>query len=347
MNTPNGRARAPRSLEALGIDDMEECVYRALLAHRKATAEDVANLLSLTPRKARRLLDSIEAKGLANHSPERPRQYIAAPPEFAVEALIAQRQAVLERTRSTIPELKEQAANAVDSHLSEQMELVSNSAALSQILAQLLQTVQTEIVAFQRAPVLYIHGHQEAVPAKVRIRTISDKGYLALPGALKSLRLDMENGEEVRIFPDLPLKMFVVDRRVALVLMNSESGTGPILLVRASSLLDALCALFELTWEQSTPIEFTRTGKLNTGKLDARLSDAAEQIIPLLAAGLNDKAILHETGMSAMTLTRRITELMKAFDTRTRFQLGWRAALDAFPNGLAASSRAKKGRAPR
>jgi DNA-binding NarL/FixJ family response regulator len=51
----------------------------------------------------------------------------------------------------------------------------------------------------------------------------------------------------------------------------------------------------------------------------------------LLAAGLNDKGIAHEVGISVTTLNRRVAELMKSFGTRTRFQLGWRAALDAFP----------------
>jgi len=61
------------------------------------------------------------------------------------------------------------------------------------------------------------------------------------------------------------------------------------------------------------------------------LSEAAEQLIPLLAAGLNDKTIAHEAGMSRATLNRRIAELMKCFGTRTRFQLGLRAAaLDTF-----------------
>jgi DNA-binding NarL/FixJ family response regulator len=77
--------------------------------------------------------------------------------------------------------------------------------------------------------------------------------------------------------------------------------------------------------------------------LDERLSDAANDVIPLLAAGLNDKAIAHEAGMSATTLNRRIAELMKSFGTRTRFQLGWRAALNAFPEGTSrgANSAAK------
>jgi predicted transcriptional regulator len=339
MNTVRTGATAPRPLEALGIDAMEERAYRVLLAHRMASAADIAKILSLTPRNAQRLLDSIEAKGLATRSPERPRRYIAAPPELAVEALASQRQAAIERARSTISELKEQAANAADIPQREQIvELITSRAALVQILEHLHQTIQSEAIVFQRAPVQYqSQGHQREMPPSVRIRTISDEGFLALPGALDSLRLDMERGEQARVCPTLPVKMLVADRRIGIIPLNPTDESGPVLLVRASSLLDALYALFELTWDRATPISFTRAGKLKMEKPDTMLSDAAEQIIPLLAAGLNDKAIAHEAGISDTTLTRRVAELMKCFDTHTRFQLGWRAALEAFPRGLASN----------
>ena len=343
MNTVRTGAQAPRPLEVLGIDEMEERAYTALLSHRLATTEDIASLLSLSPRKAQRLLDSIESKGLASHSPERPRRYIAASPELAIEALASQRQADIERARSTIPVLKKQISSSPDTQESEQLvELITSRAALGQIVVQMLQTVQSEIVGFQRAPTLQIQGFPYEMPPDLRIRTISDAGYLAVPGALNSLRLDIEKGEEARVFPTLPVKMMIVDRRVGLIPLNVEDQGGPVMLVRSSSLLDALYALFELTWERSTPIVFTQTGELKTGTPDSRLSEAAEQVIPLLAAGLNDKAIAYEAGMSTTTLNRRIGELMKSFGTRTRFQLGWRAAMDAFPQPPGASTRSKK-----
>jgi AraC-like DNA-binding protein len=52
-------------------------------------------------------------------------------------------------------------------------------------------------------------------------------------------------------------------------------------------------------------------------------------LIPLLSAGLNDKAIAAELGISSATLNRRMSDLMKKTGTRTRFQLGWHVALDA------------------
>ena len=345
MNTVRAGAPAPRPLEVLGIDEMEERAYTVLLSHRLATTEDIATLLSLSPRKAQRLLDSIESKGLASHSPERPRRYIAASPELAIEALASQRQADIERARSAIPVLKKQISSSTEGKESEQLvELITSRAALGQIVVQMLRTVQSEIVGFQRAPTLQIQGFPYEMPPDLRIRTISDAGYLALPGALNSLRLDIEKGEEARVSPTLPVKMMIVDRRVGLVPLNVEDQGGPVMLVRSSSLLDSLYALFELTWERSTPIVFTQTGELQAGHPDSRLSDAAGQVIPLLAAGLNDKAIAYEAGMSTTTLNRRIAELMKSFGTRTRFQLGWRAAMDAFPQQPATVPRKNKSR---
>jgi hypothetical protein len=45
------------------------------------------------------------------------------------------------------------------------------------------------------------------------------------------------------------------------------------------------------------------------------------------------KAIAYQAGISAATLNRRLAELMKSLGTRTRFQLGWRAALERYSNG--------------
>ena len=117
--------------------------------------------------------------------------------------------------------------------------------------------------------------------------------------------------------------MVMADRSIALIPLNLERPGSPTLLVRSSALLDAFYAMFELLWHQAARIAFTRGGAMHTGELATRLPDEADRLVPLLAAGLNDKAIAHELGISASTLNRRIAELMKSVDARSRFQLGW------------------------
>ena len=98
------------------------------------------------------------------------------------------------------------------------------------------------------------------------------------------------------------------------------------MLVRSSALLDALYAMFELLWNQADadPVHARRRA-CRPASLPRACRKTPSDCIPLLAAGLNDKAIAHELGISASTLNRRMAELMKGVDARSRFQLGWLA----------------------
>jgi sugar-specific transcriptional regulator TrmB len=345
MSAVRQQRAAARALDAIGIDDVEERAYRALLARRSATVEDIAEALAAPSRNVQRILDSLESKGLATHSPERPRRYLPTSPDIALEALIRERQNDLERVRAAMRELKEEADAANGAAPHEQIvELITTRAAANRVFEQLQQTTRRDVICLQRAPVLFSSfdeteaAQKRALEQGVRLRSIADAEFVALPGALKRIRLDMQAGEEVRIFPALPFKMVVVDRRIGLIPLNLREPDGPSLLVRSSALLDALCALFETLWERAAPISFTRRGALRNGTAPSRLSDAAAELIPLLAAGLNDKAVAHELGISSATLNRRVVELMKNLDARTRFQVGWLAALNAFPERCERSS---------
>jgi hypothetical protein len=332
MIKPAGMGGDEMLLRALGIDEDEEHVYRMLLVRRSATAEEAAIALSIPAPAAENLLQRAEAKGLASHSPERPRRYIPTQPDFAVDFLIQQQRALIENARAAIPALQSLTPEApAQSNEPELVEIITNRVALGRILEQQQREMQSEVFAFQRAPELYPEGHQKVVPKHLRVRSISDATYISLPGRLELLRKLVGLGEEARYAHALPMKMIVWDRRIALVPLSIENQEGPALLVRGSSLLDALCALFDLMWERAMPVAFVPTQPPADAKMNMRLSKAAESLIPLLAAGLNDKVITHQGDLSKTTLNRRIAELMQAFDARTRFQLGWRAALAAFP----------------
>jgi sugar-specific transcriptional regulator TrmB len=332
MTKPSVAGSDEMLLQSLGIEEDEEQVYRMLLVARTATAEEAAAALSLPPALAEALLQRAEAKGLASHSPERPRRYIPTRPDVAVEFLIQQQQVMIESARVAIPALQSLTSEVPkQSDDLELVEIITNRSALGRMLEQQQQSMQTEVFAFQRAPELYPDAHQKVVPKHLRIRSISDSTYISLPGRIELLGRLVELGEEARYAHTLPMKMIVWDRRIALVPLSIENQQGPALLVRGSSLLDALCALFDLMWERSTPIAAALFGKPPEVRSGPRLSKAAESLIPLLAAGLNDKVIAHQGDLSKTTLNRRIAELMQVFDARTRFQLGWRAALEAFP----------------
>jgi sugar-specific transcriptional regulator TrmB len=330
------RNTVTRPLELLGIGATEERAYRALIERHMATAAEIAGALGISLRVARTLLADLEKLGLATHTPKVPRVYVAAPPEFAVAALIRQQQAMLERVRVAIPDLEEQSARANHGGGHEPvMELITSRTHLGAVMTQLYESFRSEAMCFQRAPMLT----PTIIPPRrvrlgARVRTISDNSILEMPGSLARLKQDVADGEQARMLPALPFKMMIFDRRAAVISLDGQSSEStPTLLIHGSALVKALCLLFEFVWERATPIMFGRADGAGAGALDARSGEMADALIPLLAAGLNDKAIAMELGISPATLNRRMSELMRATGTRTRFQLGWRAALDAAQSG--------------
>ena len=327
MDTSSSKPRG-RPLEALGISEIEERVYEALLDRSGATLSDLERDLTMPSRKVQRVLDLLEQKGLATRTSGQPRRYIPASPDIAVEALVMRRQDELRRARGEIQRLQERAAESAGEQR-QMIELVTTREAERHVFEQMQHAAQHELIFLERPPILIAGPEQtsetemRALARGVRYRSIADRAFLALPGVLTRIREDMKAGEEVRVVSQLPFKMVMADRNIALIPLNLEQPGSPTVLVRSSALLDALYAMFELLWSQAAPIAFTREGEMLTRELAARLPAESEHLIPLLAMGLNDKAIAHQLGISASTLNRRIAELMKSVDARSRFQLGW------------------------
>jgi DNA-binding NarL/FixJ family response regulator len=104
-----------------------------------------------------------------------------------------------------------------------------------------------------------------------------------------------------------------VDRRTGLL------PTSPDVVVELgpSSLLDALLRLFELLWQQASP--------LSPAVSEGPLSCQDQQLLALAAAGLTDQAIARRLGVAQRTVERRMQRILKALDATTRFQAGLRA----------------------
>lgn len=332
----NGGAEE-RPLDVIGVDEQGEQAYRWLLSNSGATAADVARAFVTTPGKIQRVLDAIETKGLITHSPQRPRRYIPVSPDIALKALALQHQERLRRLDGVIDELQEEAATHRRPDQEQMVELITSREAGFQTYNHIYEKAKHEILTLMRPPVLISrlelsaetdHRPQwDAIRRGVRFRSVADTGFLESPGVTPRIRKDMEAGEEVRVVPHLPIKMIMADHELALIPMSLQQLDSPSLLVRSSALLDALYALFEILWDRAAPLSFAPSGSLEPGAARSRFPEGAEDMLSLLVTGMNDKNIVHELDISRSTFTRRLAEIMKAMDARTRFQLGYLTAL--------------------
>lgn len=134
-------------------------------------------------------------------------------------------------------------------------------------------------------------------------------------------------GEEARSCPSVPVKMIIVDDRVALVSWTTAHADRhhTALLVRQCSLLPALLALFECYWLRATP--FSAASQQPNPAAAGRLRPQAveQRLIELLAAGLTDEAAARNLGVSRRTVARHIEHLMSITGSASRFQLALRA----------------------
>ena len=317
---------------AVGLGEAELQAYEVLLDRPSSTVGDVAAAIGGTPRRVQRLLADLEFKGLATRLPERNARYLPTPPDIAVEALIARRQEELQRARAAAVRLREKTLAAKEPRPNERVvELVTGRDAQARVFEQIQRGAKQEVLSIERPP--YVVGahtgnaaQDDAMVRGVVYRNILEADALEIPGKAEHVRYMMAAGEQTRVLSGLPLKLVMVDRRIAIIPLDIARASESALLLRPSSLLDALCELFESLWQRATPLGF---GAEAGAPKQALASDDVTRLLPLLAAGIKDKVIAHQLGISARTLDRRLVELGRSLGARTRFQAGWLAALRA------------------
>ena len=334
---------ASTALRTLGLTPSEERIYHMLLPRDGTTVVEMAKGLALSLGGCQRVLNALERKGLVTHSPEQVRRYSAVPPDFAAEVLIARRQSDMHHARAEMAKLRDSLERGRDKGRRQErvVEILPPQAA-ARMFSQFLRDAQTEILCLERSPGL-VSAIDEPDPAYlerfargVRSRSITDNQLLNLPGTLTRLRIATAAGEEFRTCPSLPFKLVVVDRRMALLPLHLANPDGAYLLVRSSSLLDALCDMFEMYWRAAAPFIATDLPVASTDASDSH-ADHPDVLLGLLASGLNDKSIEQELNVSPRTLARRIVELTTRLGASTRFQAGWLAAQAMLKQGPSTS----------
>jgi DNA-binding CsgD family transcriptional regulator len=127
------------------------------------------------------------------------------------------------------------------------------------------------------------------------------------------------------VVQELPMRLLIVDRRIALVpLLSGAGGSIGALIVHSSGMLDALLALFDRVWRDGLPLVLGTDGMVE-GSSDG-LPEMDSRILGLLLAGLTDQAVANQLNLSMRTVQRRVRALMDLVAADTRLQLGFHAA---------------------
>lgn len=131
------------------------------------------------------------------------------------------------------------------------------------------------------------------------------------------IRRRAEAGEQIRVLPDLPTRMFVIGTTHAVLPEPIGFIDEPRSLVRQQGLVEALLLLFELYWERADPV---------LGAGDHVQPDVRRALLRQLGTGARDEQIARQLGLSLRTVRRRVADLMSELGADSRFQAGVEAA---------------------
>lgn len=312
-------------LRAVGVEEFDEYVYRALLRRPGATPDDLASIVDASVDMVGTALSRLTRLGLVRPA-EPAGGYAPNDPEPALAALVHRREAELHGMRSAAVELAADfRIGQLRANPGQLVEVVTGLQNIYRRTMEIYESATYEIVAFERPPYAVPPDFDEVatelplLERGVALRVVYTAEALNVPKKFDTVRALTEHGELARTLPALPLKLMIVDRRVARVPLTSDVyATESVAIIQSSGLLDALIALFEAYWARAHPI--------GGGVGAAELSREEAKVLELLSAGYKDEAIARHLQTSMRTVGRRVERILARLDAATRFQAGAQAA---------------------
>ena len=312
------------ALSVLGLDEVAEQVFELLVVRAGAAVDELAAAIG-RPRKAVvAALHDLQELGLAAATGDR---YSAVPVEPALDALVRAQEQELARVRAHAQVLAAQARQAAQRHRPEDLVAVAVGADVIDAHFTLLQRQAVhEVLTLDRPPYPTSAGEGDnpdsgaLMAAGITYRTIYDRSLLDNEGTFARVQRELAAGEQGRVLADLPLKLAIADRSMAILPLIQGDGTDApaVLVVRPSVLLDSLAALFDALWSRAAVLHL---GQPPRDSVDPEL----QQVVQYLAAGLTDERIARHLGTSERTVRRKVAAALDALGAETRFQAGIKA----------------------
>jgi sugar-specific transcriptional regulator TrmB len=262
-----GSAGEPDTLVALGLTSYEAQAYTALTRRARATGAEVARLAGLPRQRIYDVLDGLVARGLASVEPGRPARYAAVPPQEAVGSLLEHHRTQLEQLERDAVEAVERLSAAFVAGRDESdplgyIEVLREPAAIEKRFAELEAGAEQEILAFTKPPYAVDPSENvaglESLERKVVVRSVYERSVYEDEPQAEAVRRFVAAGEEARVVDELPLKLVLIDERVALFTMDDPvAGRGAltIMVVEHPGLAGLLKLAFESVWERGKPFD--------------------------------------------------------------------------------------------
>ena len=258
-------AQDTQSLVDLGLTGYEASAYLALTRRGQATGAEVARLAELPRQRVYDVLGRLVARGLAAATPGRPVRYSATAPDVAFAQLLGEQ-------RARLAELEHEAAIALTrlapvyragraaNDPLDFIEVLRGPALIATRFAEFESSAEREILVFTKPP--YALEPQQNVAGlellrrNILARSIYERSILDDPAHAAVVGEFIAAGEQARIVDELPLKLVLIDERIALFTLEDPVAAEPeltIVIVEHAAWASLLKIAFEAVWARAEP----------------------------------------------------------------------------------------------
>lgn len=313
------------ALAACGLSGAEQAAYEMLVDQASATLPQLAAVwVRAEPIEA--AITSLERRGLISSDPGPPIRYAAISPALAFRPLLLDHEEQLTAARGHAAVL-DAAHRSSRQDACTIVEAVTGANAVRQRLLQIRRSARHDVRCLDTVPAPDT-GDDQPMSVELRrddvtFRAIYDQPSLQQSGALAALEELTVAGQQVRVLPQLPLRLYIADGRLAFLPRPSARPCDAAVIVHACALLDGLIKLFDALWQRALPLQ--PAPKSVPRERQPALDQ--QRLITLLLSGLTDDAIARHLGISSRSVQRHVAALMADLGAHTRFQAGAQAAL--------------------
>lgn len=289
------------------IGPVEERAYELLVTRPGVTMQELSALWQGSAPLAG-VLARLEVAGLVTVQPGPPARYAASGTDNAAR-LLDEQEAEIERLRAHIGSLAGTYRRLREGGEPHPAALITGRQAIDQTIAQVHRIARNELRCLEEGGLAPLAGDP---PCR---RVVA--GAVEGPGGLEAMAHLIGEGHQIRIAPDVPVRMYLAEQRAVLPLSDAHGEAA--IIVYPCALLDALHKLFHVVWARAVPLQ------LPAARTATDLGD--DSLVMMLLSGLTDEAIARHVGAGVRTVQRRIATLMRDLGAHTRFQAGVQAAL--------------------
>ncbi|MFC7403567.1 helix-turn-helix domain-containing protein [Georgenia alba] len=318
--------------ETLGVGHLDIAVYRVLIDDPDATTETIATRVAANVEAIARSLAMLEERGFVRRSHAVADKYRAEPPQLAFERLLGDHERELHRAQEELSGWRTKAAELIEdlnrtnpraTTFGEFERLVG----LDEIVGRMRDLARSANVSVDSiVPVMPSkHGLDQArvddgelLDRGVSVRAIYRTSARQDPDAVEFARWFRRHGGLVRTALDVPNRVVIYDREVALFRSDPRAPRQGAIVLNTPGAVMALHSYFDLLWATGEELGAEDSD-------DDALKPDERDLLRLMARGDKDESIARTLGISIRTVRRLTNSLSARAEASSRFELGVQA----------------------